>query len=264
MAAFVPVTVGAVVAAGFAGAAWRAGSLSRSGAAAAALLGTLAAAAGPAWAAVLIAYFVSSSALSRLGAARKASRTAGTVAKGGARDAAQVLANGAAFGVAAGAWLLTRDAVWAAVGAGALAASAADTWATEVGTWVGGTPRHVLTWRPLDAGMSGGVTVAGSLAMIAGAVVIGACAEGLGLPARVEPVAAGGLAGALADSVLGATLQERRRCEACGALTEQVRHACGGDTRAVGGAGGVGNDVVNALATAVGAVTAGWVAARAG
>lgn len=264
MPALVPVAVGAVVATGIAGAAWRAGSLSRSGAAAAALLGTVAAAAGPAWATVLIAYFVSSSALSRLGAARKASRTAGIVAKGGARDAAQVLANGAAFGVAASAWLLTRDAAWAAAAAGALAASAADTWATEVGTWIGGTPRHVLTWRPLDAGMSGGVTVAGTLAMIAGAAAIGACAEGLGMSARGVPVVAGGLAGALADSVLGATIQARRRCEACGASTEQVRHACGGVTRTVGGAEGVGNDAVNALATAIGAVTAAWVAARMG
>jgi uncharacterized protein (TIGR00297 family) len=249
--------LGAVTAAGIAGTAWRLKSLSASGAAAATLLGIVASAAGTDWAALLVLYFVSSSALSRAGASAKARRTAGVVAKGGARDATQVLANGGAFGLAAVA-MLVSPSLWPAVAAaGALAASAADTWATEFGTWRGGTPRHVLTWQPLAPGMSGGVTVVGTLAMVVGAAAVAGTAVALGWPASAAPaVLLGGIAGAVADSVLGATVQERRRCPTCDVSTEQPLHACGTLAPVVGGWPGVSNDAVNAAATGTGALVA--------
>ena len=92
---------GALVAAAIAAAAWRAGSLSRSGAAAAFFVGTIAIAAGWTWGALLIAYFASSSLLSRAGASLKAQRSGSVVEKAGARDATQVLANGGVFVLAA-------------------------------------------------------------------------------------------------------------------------------------------------------------------
>jgi uncharacterized membrane protein len=66
----------------------------------------------------------------------------------------------------------------------------------------------------------------------------------------------GGVAGALADTALGATLQERRRCIGCGEHTERKIHVCGSRTRRSGGIAGIDNDVVNFLATVVGAVVA--------
>ena len=79
----------------------RAGSLARSGAAVAIVVGTIAIATGWSWGALLIAFFIASSALSRFHADAKARRTGDLVAKGGARDAAQVLANGGGFACAA-------------------------------------------------------------------------------------------------------------------------------------------------------------------
>src|SRR2546423_8707588 len=76
-------------------------SLSNSGAIAAAVCGSLAVAAGWDWGLLLIAYFTSSTLLSRFRADAKQQRTAGRVAKGGARDAVQVLANGGVFALAA-------------------------------------------------------------------------------------------------------------------------------------------------------------------
>src|SRR6185437_3658125 len=90
-------TVGTLVAAAIALAAWRANSLSRSGALAALVVGALAIAAGWSWGGLLVIYFVSTSLLTRMGAAAKERRGGGIVEKGGARDAAQVLANGAVF-----------------------------------------------------------------------------------------------------------------------------------------------------------------------
>lgn len=248
----------------------RARSLSPGGAVAATATGTVAIAAGWGWGALLIAYFVLSSALSRLGAGRKQRRTDAVVAKGGARDAVQVLANGGVFALLAAAAValgLVPDGertlpLVAVAAAGALAASAADTWATEVGTLIGGTPRSIVTLRPLPAGLSGGVTAAGTLASVAGAAAVAALALLFGWP-RVAflPLLAAGTAGALADSLLGALLQERRRCPRCDALTERPVHHCGTATVAAGGIAGFGNDAVNLVASLVGATAAAAVAA---
>jgi uncharacterized protein (TIGR00297 family) len=177
------------------------------------------------------------------------------IAKPGARDARQVLSNGLVFGLAATASLLdAQPERWLVIGAGALAASAADTWATEVGTLVGGVPRSILTGRTLPIGTSGGVTVAGLLASIAGAALVAAVAN---LPLRYFALLVpAGVVGALADSLAGAVLQRRLWCDACGKATEMSIHTCGIPSRRIGGLAFVENDAVNLLATAVGAAVA--------
>ena len=224
----------------------RAGALSGSGAGAAIVVGTLATAAGWAWAALLIAYFLPTSALSRAGAAAKAARTGDVVAKGGRRDWRQVIANGGVFAVACGAWLVIPRSEVAALAIGSLAAAAADSWATEVGTRTRGVPRSILTLRGVAPGTSGGVTAAGTAAMVAGALFIAGIAHLLGFPPAVTASAAvGGVGGALTDSVLGAAVQARRWCPMCGIRTEQVQHRCGTPTVAAGGVQWIDNDAVN-------------------
>ena len=112
----------------------------------------------------------------------------------------------------------------------------------------------------LPTGASGGVTLAGSLAMIGGALVIALAARAMGLGARIAVVALAGVAGALADSLLGALAQERRRCPQCDCATERHVHDCGAATDPAGGIAWLDNDVVNLCATVVGAVVAGALA----
>jgi uncharacterized membrane protein len=73
---------------------------------------------------------------------------------------------------------------------------------------------------------------------------------------RAVPVAFGGIIGSLADSVLGATVQEVRYCDHCGLESEHPVHHCGAKTRHIRGMSWCNNDTVNATATAVGAATA--------
>lgn len=235
----------------------RAGSLDRSGALAATILGAAAVAAGWDWAFVLIVFFVTSSALSRIGRARKAARTASILEARSARDWKQVVANGGVFGAAALGWLTSPSPLWIAVGGGAIAAAAADTWATECGTLWGGTPRSLRGWMPVPPGTSGGVTVAGLVGELAGALAMAGAAALAGWgSAAAGAMAIGGVVGASADSWLGATLQETRRCVRCGAHTERTIHDCGGETVHAGGARGLDNDAVNLAATVAGACTA--------
>jgi uncharacterized protein (TIGR00297 family) len=249
---------GFVVALTIAGVAARAGSLTRGGAVAATILGTIAVAAGWSWGALLIIYFVSSTALSRVGRAHKERRTEAVVEKGGRRDAVQVLANGALFGGAALAMIAQPHAHWIALGAGALAASAADTWATEVGTLSRDEPRSILDGKRVPAGTSGAVSIPGTIAMIGGAAFIAAVVLLLGwTDALALRVFLAGVFGATLDTVLGATLQARRWCDSCARETERMRHDCGTTTRPLRGFAWLDNDLVNFLSgTAAGLLAA--------
>jgi uncharacterized protein (TIGR00297 family) len=248
---------GALVAAAIALAAWRAGSLSRSGVAAAFFVGTIAIAAGWTWGALLIAYFVSSSLLSRMGAALKAQRSGSIVEKAGARDAAQVLANGAVFALAALLQVIHPSVLWLAAGAGALAASAADTWGTEIGMLSKSSPRMITTWKIVPTGTSGGVSAIGLGAIVAGALFMSVAAWLVHRNVHVAlAVSLGGLAGALVDSISGALWQSRRFCAQCNCATERFVHDCGTRTERAGGIGWLNNDGVNAVCTLVGSLVA--------
>lgn len=247
--------IGAIVAATIALIAYRTRSLDAGGAFAAFLVGTATfGSLGPAGAAVLLTFFVSSLALSRLGRTRKRAILR-DVAKGDTRDVAQVLANGAVAALCAlgAAWVAPR---YRFAFAGALAAATADTWGTEIGTLIARTPRSLITFRRVASGLSGGVTWPGTAAEIAGAVTL-ALVAALVLEQRAfAPVALAGLAGAFVDSLLGASVQSLRWCPYCKRATEREPHLCGANTRPLRGLAWFGNDTVNFTATLTGAIVA--------
>jgi uncharacterized protein (TIGR00297 family) len=226
--------------------------LTAGGAAAAAVVGTIVFLAGVDWAFLLLFFFLTSSALSRLIGDR--TKGAAIQQKGDRRDFAQVMANGSVFAASAAAFVFTSHQGWAAAACGAIASATADTWSTELGMAWGGEPRHLLTGTRLPAGMSGGVTWLGSAAAFAGAVSTALLAHALQFGVPVHVVVAGGLAGAFGDSLLGATIQERRWCDVCGTATERAVHRCGTKTLVRGGIRRFGNDAVNLTSIAVGAL----------
>jgi uncharacterized protein (TIGR00297 family) len=246
--------VGVVLAAIVALFARRAGALTGGGAIAAFLIGAVVfgAAAWPG-ALVLLAFFVPSSLLSRLGAQRK--RNAGDAGKQGPRDAWQVLANGGVAALCALA-VVGGGLPAAAAFAGAFAAASADTWGTEIGTLSNAAPRSIVTLRPVATGISGGVTILGTIATLGGAACVAAAATLVGI-APFWPVAAGGAAGALVDSLLGATVQALRWCPTCARACETNPHRCGTPSVLRRGLEWIENDAVNFAATLAGALVAG-------
>ncbi len=227
---------------------------------------------------LLISFFVGSSLLSHYKERHKA-HLAEKFAKGSRRDLWQTLANGGLAGLLAliiG--LLGHDAplypVLALAFIGALAAANADTWATELGVLAKKPPRLITGGGPVPVGASGGVTPEGVLAALAGATFIGLTAFVLVQIAAqltlrqwlwsdwvlIPVAAAGGLFGALVDSLLGATIQTIYRCEQCNVETERLIHGCGQTTRHVRGFRWLNNDWVNFLAVTAGAAMAAGLA----
>ena len=245
---------GAIGAAIVALAARRMRALSTSGMVTGTAAGTIAVAAGWSWGILLVAHFIAASALSKLGERRKSELVGPITEKGDERDARQVAANGTVYVLAALGYLLWHSPLTYAVGIGALAASAADTWATEIGTLAAKNPVSIISGQRVPPGTSGGVSLAGTLASGGGALFIAAGAALARWPVPFTAIVLGGLAGAVADSLLGATLQDRRWCDACAMATERSVHSCGNVTRRTGGLRGLDNDAVNAVCSAVGAL----------
>lgn len=93
----------------------------------------------------------------------------------------------------------------------ALAEAAADTVSSEIGQVLGGRPRMITTFRAVEPGTDGAVSVAGTLAgVIAAAILAGAGSWAMrGGWSLFILSCAGAVFGLLFDSLLGATLERR-------------------------------------------------------
>jgi uncharacterized protein (TIGR00297 family) len=232
--------------------AYRARSLSRSGAYAAVIVGTVIFGAGGwQWAVLLLAFFISSSGLSRAFKKRKRGLSE-KFSKGSQRDAGQVFGNGALPTLFAGLHFFFPDSPWVWIAfAASLAAVNADTWGTELGVLNPHPPRMITNFRQaVEKGTSGGISLTGTLASLAGSGVIGL------LAALVYPspgsltigltVTLAGFLGSLFDSLLGATIQAIYYCPACEKETERhPLHTCGTPTTLKRGWEWLNNDIVN-------------------
>ncbi len=259
-----PLLVGFLLALLIAAAAYWTHSLSLSGALGALLVGTIIfGLGGLSWAILLLAFFISSSALTRLFGRRK-STLADKFEKGGQRDLGQVLANGAIPALFAGLHFFFPDQAWPWLAfATSLAAVNADTWATEIGVLSPEPPVLITSWKKVERGTSGAISLHGTLAALAGAFLIGILGAALGPAgrfwARLEIIPIAGLLGALFDSFLGATVQAVYFCLSCSKETEKhPLHTCGTGTTQVRGWKWLNNDMVNlgcaALGMAIGLV----------
>jgi uncharacterized protein (TIGR00297 family) len=196
--------------------------------------GAVAVGLGLAGLAPLVMFFVAGSAATRVGWQRK--KAEGTAERGGgARGAGRVLAKG---GVAA------ISALWPAACAGpamagALAAALGDTLGTEFGTLARGKPRLLPTFRAVDAGTPGAVSLEGTAAAVAGALLVAAAGAATGLFGwgGVPLIAAAGLVGALGESLIAGLVPAF--AEAPGTLRNVLTTAVGATAGGLAFAGGL-------------------------
>ncbi|HHN74172.1 MAG TPA: TIGR00297 family protein [Acidobacteria bacterium] len=193
-------------------AALRAGSVDRSGMLHGALLGGAILVFGGAGSfLMLFAFFFLGSAATRLGYATKAAE--GTAQeKGGARGAANAWANagaGALFALlAAGS---PQPAPYLLALVAAFATATADTLGSEIGQAYGRRTFLVTTFRPVPRGTDGAISLEGTLAGIAGSLLVGLLGWGVGVITleAVAWVVIAAWVGTTLESYLGALLERR-------------------------------------------------------
>lgn len=246
--------------------AWRLRTLTSSGGIAALFVGGMIFGLGGLnWAVLLLAFFISSSALSRTARTYKQT-VSDKFSKGSQRDWGQVLANGGLGSLCAFAHVFLPMEIWPwIVFLGAMAAVNADTWATELGVLQHKPPRLLTTGKVVPPGTSGAVSLLGTLASLAGALFVGSVAMLVSRSPLYETFAwkalivssLSGLGGSLFDSLLGATVQGIYYCPACQKETEKhPLHSCGTNTEHLRGWRWLNNDWVNFGASLFGAMTA--------
>jgi uncharacterized protein (TIGR00297 family) len=240
--------------------AYRARSLDRSGALAATVVGTIVFGVGGwQWAMLLLAFFITSSGLSRLFKKHKQGLDE-KFSKGHERDAGQVFGNGGLATAFVLVHALYPESSLGWVGfAAALAAVNADTWATELGVLNPSSPRLITNLRKrVEKGTSGGVSLLGTLASLTGSALIAVLAALFTDHWLLFPlISLAGLAGSLFDSFLGATVQAMYYCPTDQKETEKhPLHTCGTGTVHIRGWEWLDNDWVNFACSLLGAVAA--------
>ena len=238
--------------------AYKARSLNKSGAVAAAFTGTIIfGIGGLAWAILLLTFFITSSTLSRAFKKRKA-KLEEKFSKGHERDAGQVFGNGGIATFFAALHYFYPNEPWVWVGfAASLAAVNADTWATELGVLNPNPPRMITNlFKTVEKGTSGGISLVGTLASLAGSALIAFLASLLtGNWSLLPLITVSGLAGSLFDSLIGGTVQAMYFCPTDQKETEKhPLHTCGAETVHLRGWKWLDNDLVNFACGAFGAL----------
>jgi len=245
-------TLGVLMSLAVAVAGYRSGSLDLSGALAAFMLGTVIFGVGGwRWTIPILVFFVSSTLVGRVGRERRAGIES-VVAKSGARDVYQSMANGGLAMAIILLWYFFQDARLYYVFLGTLAAVTADTWSSEIGVLSKKPPVSMTTGKPVPRGLSGGVTRLGFIAGLVGSLLV--VSTGLFFDPKLSigndlffVILMAGFLGSVSDSYLGATLQGIFRCPSCENLTERRFHCDAQETVLHSGSRFVNNELVNVM-----------------
>ncbi len=206
---------------------------------------------GWAWSVPILTFFILSSLLSKMGKQVK-QKFKDTFEKSGVRDHAQVLANGGLGGLLILFNAFFPSNLWYYLYLLSLMVATADTWSTEIGVLSKAKPRLITTFKKVEPGISGGVTILGTLGGFLGSLIILfsgfwfiKISFGLALILLLLS-----LIGNALDSLLGATIQGQYQCTVCYKYTEKKEH-CQKPTTILSGFKVIGNDCVNVLSNLI-------------
>jgi len=159
----------------------------------------------------LFAFFAASVLFGKLGKTRKQAAEA-LHARTGTRGLAQVFANGTpslGFGIA---HFTTGNSAFIIAAIACFAAATADTLSSEIGMLSKIPPMNIITFKPMQKGLSGGVSLLGFAGAIIGAAAI-ATVSLLYSTNYFWFVFVAGIFGSIIDSVLGALFQAKYKTD---------------------------------------------------
>ena len=201
------------------------------------------------WTMPIFVFFILSSLISKIGKSKRAKLNS-IYEKNDVRDVYQVLANGAIAGVIAICSYLFPSYKWYILYLSAIAVVTNDTWGTEIGGLSKKNPRMIFTFKKVESGTSGAVSILGTVGgAIGGIIIILVGNYFVELNYKIASIIfIVGILGSLIDSIMGATIQMQFVCNTCKKQTERENH-CGSKTLKISGIDGINNDAVNLLST---------------
>lgn len=192
---------------------------------------------------LLLSFLVFSVAVDKVKRRRKKEDT--ITKKGDCRDGVQVIANGLIPMMMALMYSGTGNPAFIVGYIAALAEATADTAASGIGVYAKST-FDLFRMKKTVSGLSGGMSVVGTVASLFGATVIATVAYAFDVInfELFVMVSLCAFLGAIFDSFLGSLLQIKYKCSVCGALTEREVH-CNKKTEKYSGFEFFDNDIVN-------------------
>jgi len=166
--------------------------------------------AGLSWFILLLAFYLLGGAFTRYGYSQK-HKLGIAQSHGGRRGYKNVYSNSLVPLVLAICFGVYGNDVFIFAFIASVATANGDTLASEIGETSRSKPRMITTLKETEPGVDGGVTPLGEAASLAGAIIIGLLATGMGMAGvfGIVVAAIGGFLGTNFDSLLGATLQSR-------------------------------------------------------
>ena len=185
---------------------------------------------------------------------RHAKKNDGIVKKGDCRDGIQVIANGLVPMMMALFYSLTFNQIFIYAYVAALAEAFADTAASGIGAF-SSSVYDIFKMKKTKPGLSGGVSVVGTLAAFAAPFCISLIAflfGAVGIEYFVL-ISVAAFIGVMFDSALGSLLQIKFKCPVCGEITEREVH-CKKLGKRYSGFAFFDNDIVNFFSGAFAAI----------
>ena len=207
---------------------------------------------------VLLAFFAGGIAVDKIKNKHKKARQNGNAVekRGDCRNCVQVFANGIVASLCAVLYLFSSERFFIIGFVASLAEAFADTAASGIGA-ISAKAYDPFRMKPCTPGISGGMSILGTLSSIGASAVISLFALAFGRISISESlvILIAGFIGAIFDSFLGSLLQVKYKCSACGMIVEREEH-CGQKTKKYSGVSFINNDTVNLLGTLFSALIA--------
>ncbi len=192
-------------------------------------------------------FFATSSMWSKFKSSYK-SKIEEKLAKGARRDWLQVMANGGTAVLFSLMYYFDHNNIWLIGFAVSIASANSDTWASEIGSLSKHDPLFIRTFKRVDKGTSGAISLLGSTAAFGGSLLIAMMSFWLFSLSIGECllILLFGYLGNVIDTLFGAFFQRAYVCPQCGVKTEKKQH-CGHLTTKIKGLQFIDNDMVNFL-----------------
>ncbi len=207
------------------------------------------------WTIPILTFFIFSSILSKI-RKNKNNNVESFFEKSGQRDYVQVFANGGTAVILIIIYFFTGKNLIFILYVVSIASVCADTWATELGTMKKNITYSILTFKKVEQGVSGGISVIGIIGASLGSLLISISSiywVNINHVFYIFAIIISAVLASLVDSIIGAKYQVQYKCKQCNSITERKIH-CNELTVMSRGINWINNDVVNFMSSIAGVI----------